>query len=85
MKIDANALALSAAVTTALLWLLCSLFVVMMPGMSMNMSGYMMHSDFSGMQWELNIIGFLAGLIIWSLCAAVTAWLLATFYNRFSA
>lgn len=82
MKLNANALGLSAVVTVAILWVLCSLVVVLLPGMSMNMSGYMMHTNFSGMQWSMNLTGFLAGLVIWAVFAYVTGWLLATIYNR---
>lgn len=81
-KLNANALALSAVITTAILWVLCSLLVMLMPGMSMSMSGYMMHTDLSGMQWQLGLAGFLAGLVLWSLLAGIMAWLFAFFYNR---
>ncbi len=82
MKLNANAFAIAAAITTALLWLVCSLIVVLMPGMSMSMSGYMMHTDFSGMQWSMNITGFILGLVVWSFIASLTAWLIAVFYNK---
>ena len=82
MKLNANALALSAAITTAILWVLCSLLVWTMPGMSMHMSGYMMHTEFTDMQWQMHFTGFVAGLVIWSVCAGISAWLIAFFYNR---
>ncbi|MAM70255.1 MAG: hypothetical protein CMP91_03815 [Gammaproteobacteria bacterium] len=82
MKLNASALALSFAIVTAILWLVCSLIVVLLPQMAMNMSGNMMHADFSGMQWTMNFIGFLFGLIVWVVIAGVTGWLIATVYNR---
>ena len=84
MKLNANALAIAAATTTAVLWILCSLIVVLLPEMSMNMSGYMMHTDFADMQWSMNVTGFIVGLIVWSLFVGVAAWLLSVFYNKFS-
>jgi len=84
MKLNTNSLAMAAAVTTALLWIICSLIVVLIPDMSMNISGYMMHSDFTDMQWSMNFKGFIVGLIIWSVAAGATGWLLAMFYNKFS-
>lgn len=82
MKLNANAFGLSAAATVAILWVLCSLIVVIMPGISMNMSGYMMHTDFTGMQWDMHITGFIGGLVIWAIFAYVFGWLLALIYNR---
>ena len=84
MKLNANAFGLAAAVTVAILWLLCSLIVALMPGMSMMMSGYMMHTDFSGMQWDMHLAGFLAGLVIWSVFAYIFGWLMALVYNRYA-
>lgn len=82
MKLNANAMAMAFAIVTAIFWLICSLIVVTLPQMSMNMSGYMMHSDFTGMQWNMNFPGFISGLIIWSLIAGVSGWMIATVYNR---
>ena len=82
MKLNANALGLSAAGTVAIIWVLCSLVVVLLPGISTTISGYMMHTDFSGMQWNMNVTGFFIGLVIWAIGAYVVGWLLATIYNR---
>jgi len=84
MKLNANALALAVASSVAAVWVVCSIIVALMPGMSMHMTGYMMHSDFSGMQWSMNPAGFLVGLVIWSVFAGVIVWLIASLYNKFS-
>lgn len=84
MKLNANAFGLAAAVTVALLWVVCSLVVVLMPGMSMTMGGYMMHTDFTGMQWDMHLTGFIGGLVTWVVVAYVFAGLMALVYNRFS-
>lgn len=84
MKLDGNALGLAAVVTVAILWVLCSLVVVLLPGASMAMSGYMMHADFSGMQWDMHFAGFVAGLVTWAVFAYFFGWLLAVIYNRFA-
>ncbi len=83
MKLNALALALAATATTVVLWIFCSLMVVLVPDMSMTMSSHMMHSDFTDMQWSMNLTGFIVGLIVWSLIAGITAWLVAVFYNKF--
>lgn len=84
MKLDATKFGLAAVCTVAIIWVFCSLLVVMLPGVSMNMGGYMMHADFSGMSWHMGFTGFLLGLILWSLTAGIFAWLLATLYNALS-
>lgn len=81
MKPNAIKVGLAAAYAVAIIWVFCSLLVVMLPGMAMNMGGYMMHADFSGMGWHMGITGFALGLILWSLTAGIFAWLMATIYN----
>ena len=83
MKLEPKALALSSAATFAILWVICSLLVVLLPGTMMNMSGHMMHAEMSQMSWSMNFTGFVAGLVIWSLLAGVTGWLVAVLYNQF--
>ena len=84
MKLNAIKFGLAAAYAVAIIWVFCSLLVVMLPGMSMNMGGYMMHSDFSGMSWHMGVSGFVLGLILWSLTAGIFAWLMAAIYNALS-
>lgn len=50
MKLNEKAFAFASIVTIALLWLVCSLLVYLMPDMSMQASGSMMHMDLSTMQ-----------------------------------
>lgn len=82
MKLDAMKFGLAAAYTVAIIWVFCSLLVVMLPGMSMNMGGYMMHGDFSGMSWHMGFAGFFLGLVLWTLTAGIFAWLMTEIYNR---
>lgn len=84
MKLQPGALALSSAVTFAVIWIVCSLLVTLLPGMMMGMTGDMIHADMDQMSWSMNFGGFVVGLVIWSLLAGVTGWLIAIFYNRFS-
>ncbi len=84
MKLNTNAFALAAASAVAVVWVACSILVALVPDMSMNMTGYMIHADFGAMQWNMNFGGFVAGLFMWSIFAGVTAWLIATVYNKLS-
>ncbi len=84
MKFNPTALAFSLAITTAILWTICSLIVAIVPGFAMDMTGHMMHSDLGAITWTMTITGFVIGLAIWSVSALVTGWLIATCYNRFA-
>jgi hypothetical protein len=55
-----------------------------MPQMSMQVSGSMMHMNLSDIEWSLTLMGFLFGLIVWSLSAGLIGWLFALFYNKLS-
>ncbi len=75
---------MASASAVAVLWIICSVFVMGIPGSMMDMSGYMVHADLSEMNWEMTAVGFLYGLIIWSIMAGLTGWLIGIFYNRFA-
>ncbi|MBT8147984.1 MAG: hypothetical protein KJN90_14090 [Gammaproteobacteria bacterium] len=82
MKLNSISLGLAAANTAAIFWLACSAIVALLPAMSMNMGGYMMHADFSSMNWNMSLFGFLSGLILWTLSVGIFASLMAAIYNR---
>lgn len=82
MNINANKFAVSSAITFTLLWVLCSIVVIALPQQSMSIMGFMVHSDMGPLQWNMQVGGFIIGLVVWSLSAGVTAWLLATIYNK---
>lgn len=81
MKLDPGRLAIAFGGTTAVLWVICSALVALLPGISMTMSGHMLHMDASAYTWTLSLGGFLFGLIIWTISAAVAGWLIALIYN----
>ena len=83
MKLDPFKFGVAAACAVAIIWIFCSLLVISLPGMSMNMGGYMMHADFSEMSWHMGVTGFLFGLVLWALSAGIFASLLAAIYNKF--
>ena len=81
MKIDSTKFALAAAITAAVFWVICSLFVWMVPAGMMNMTTNMMHTEIGMGNWTLSPMGVVWGLVAWSLFAGIFAWLLATIYN----
>ena len=82
-KLDPKALALASAATSTVLWIVCSILVALLPGMMMNMTGDMVHTNMGQMSWSLNFVGFSVGLLVWAALFGVTGWLIAVFYNRF--
>lgn len=84
MNLNSTALANAAAATAAVLWVACSLLVVLLPGAMMSFTGHMIHLDLQTHAWTMNGTGFVYGLLLWVVAAWVTGWLIAVFYNRFS-
>ena len=82
MKLEARKFGIACAVAAAILWVICSLFVMAMPLGMMNMSGSMMHGDYSGMQWHMGLSGLIVGLIAWPVVAGFSGWLVAFIYNK---
>jgi len=82
MKLDAFKLGLAATIVLAIVWLICSILVVLLPAMMMQMGGHMLHADLSAAQWTMHWPGFVVGLILWSLLGGLLVWAVATVYNR---
>lgn len=82
MKLDANRLAASFALTAVGSWLVCSLLVAMMPMLMVAVTKHMLHAEMIDFTWHLTGSGFLLGLISWVAWAAVAGWLIAQTYNK---
>jgi hypothetical protein len=82
MKLDANAFAIASAATAGILWIVCSVIVLLLPGPMLQMSGYMAHGDLSAMNLSVSLVGVLLGFIGWVVAAALAGWILAVVYNR---
>ena len=81
MKINSLKFGLASAITAAVVWIICSLLVWMMPGAAMNMTTNLFHMEMGKSGFVLSPIGVIWGLIGWSLFAGIFAWILATIYN----
>ena len=81
MLINTNKFAFAADIATALAWALCSLLVMLAPGLMSNMTGHMLHMDLTEMGLTSSLSGFIFGFFAWVFMAGVFAWLLATIYN----
>lgn len=82
MKFNAFKLGIATAAVFGVAWVICSLFVMGAPRAMMQMTGHMVHADFSHMNWQLNFSGMVVGLLAWSIGAGVIAGLTAAVYNR---
>lgn len=85
MKFDTRALALAAASTTGIAYVLCTIFVALFPEASVRILGAMLHllnlEQFIG-EANVTLGGFLVGLLPLLLYAYFGAWLLGWLYNR---
>jgi hypothetical protein len=82
MKLDAIKFGLASAAAFSILWIVCSLFVMGMPLNMMQISGHMIHGDFTSMQWSMGIQGLIIGLFAWAFVAGISGWLIALIYNK---
>jgi hypothetical protein len=82
MKLDAVKFGLASAAAFSILWVVCSLFAIGMPMNMMQVSGNMVHGDFTSMQWSMGIQGLFIGLIAWAFVAGISGWLIALIYNK---
>jgi hypothetical protein len=82
MTLNAFKFGLAGAISAALLWVVCSLLVMVLPATMLSVSGNMLHIQLTGVGWHLTLIGAVKGLFSWSIIAGAAAWLLATIYNR---
>lgn len=72
MKQDKLVIANALAVTTVMLWVICTIFIVLLPDFSLTVTSWWMHGlDVSAMGiWNLTFNNFIFGGITW----AVAAW-----------
>lgn len=82
MTLNAFKFGMVSAITAAILWLACSLLVMLMPSMMLSMSGEMVHMQLNEMGWHLTLTGVVIGLVAWFVVAGIAGWLLAAIYNR---
>jgi hypothetical protein len=82
MKLNPIMFGIASAIATAMLWVVCSLLVVLLPEFMTHMTAGMMHDDTASMALTMTWPGFLWGLVAWVVCAGVAGWLLAMIYNR---
>tara|TARA_B100002049_G_C15927850_1_gene310884 strand:- start:201 stop:467 length:267 start_codon:yes stop_codon:yes gene_type:complete len=81
MKIQENAFAIACAAAFAIIWIVCSLFVMALPNMMSDMTGKMLHTDWQAMRWHMSVLGVLIGGVLWAFLAGILGWFIAKIYN----
>ena len=82
MKLLTNKLVIATAFAFSMLWIICSIIIILAPTLSMKLTGTMIHADLSSIEWTLTWGGFLTGLIAWTVIGGLSAWMIAFFYNQ---
>jgi len=82
MKIDPLKFGVAGAITAAIVWIICSLLIWMIPGAMMNMTTNLFHMEMGKSGFVLTPVGVIWGLVGWSLFTGIFAWLSATIYNQ---
>ncbi len=82
MKIDATWFGFAWAGAFSVIWIVVSLFVMILPLDMMEMIGNSMGRNIPDMHMNMGFGFFFTGLIWWALLTGVTGWLIAIFYNK---
>lgn len=81
-RLDSKRVSLSLAIVSALLSLLCALFIVLAPAFSMRLFGSIFHGlDITRIAAPMTLPGVVSGLLAVTVSALVAGWLFATVYN----
>jgi hypothetical protein len=81
MQLHAVKLGFSTAIAMAILWVICSSMVYLMPNQMLFVSAQMVHIDPDQFSWSLSWFGFFIGLVSWSVVSCITVWLVASIFN----
>lgn len=86
MNFKATAFANAAAVTMAIAYLICSIFVVFFPNIALAVLGSLVHlvNLEKAVDVQVTFTGFLAGFIQLEFYTYLTAWVFVWFYNKFA-
>lgn len=82
MNLHAVKFGVACALGASILWIVCSILVMVVPSMMLSMSGDMLHMQLVDMGWHLTLSGVIKGLLGWFIAAGVVGWLIAAIYNR---
>ena len=84
MKFNTPKLANAAAITAAILFIVCWLLAAALPEVAAAATGHMLHINMDIIERELSPMGLIHGTLCWSIGAGAAAWLMGTSYNILS-
>lgn len=87
MKLNQKAIGSALAIVTALVSVVCVVFIKILPAQTMNFFGWLIHmnrlADLVGPR-EVTLGGSIAGIAAFSVAAYLLGWLFAALYNKFN-
>ena len=84
MPLNARSLGLGAAVTAAIIYTVCSLFVALFPSGTSTAFSYVFHLDFTAIARPITWGSYCVGVVSIAIAIGVMIALAAAFYNRFT-
>ena len=84
MQLNASSLGLGAAVTAAIVYTVCSLFVALFPAATSAAFSYVLHIDLTTMARPITWGSYCVGVVSITIAIGVMIALAAAFYNRFT-
>ena len=81
VKLDVRAFASAQTVGAAILYVVCSFFVGLMPAAAARLAGYVLHADLSGLMRPLSVSSFVVGLLVVSIGWGLLSLFMASVYN----
>ncbi len=82
MRINAKALGTSAGLIAAATFVICGVFVALVPGTTSAFLGWVLHIDFSAMARPISVASFFGGLVLFSAFVGICVGLVSALYNR---
>ena len=87
MKLNTKKFSLAAALTMAIIYIVCTAFVAVFPELATKILGWMIHltlGDEVARGQNITAIGFLVSLIQLVFYAYLSAWIFSSLYNKFT-
>ena len=81
MKLNIRAYAIAQTIAAAILFVVCSIFVGLLPETAVRLARYALHTDLSGIMRPFSVTGFIVGLLVVSIGWGLLSLIMATVYN----
>ena len=82
LKLSVRSLFLATAITTGIAYLICVLFLTVVPQATMAFFSYILHANLSGITRSVTWGSFIVGLLVWSVGIGLYAAFVARLYNK---